>query len=63
MYHSLYTVHSHVYTTLDLGHWKFVVKYIPDLRLGIILLYYKLPLTSVLDSIYSEYTWRLWYIY
>ena len=28
MYHSLYTVRSHVYTTLNLGHRKFVVKYI-----------------------------------
>ena len=32
MYHSLYMVHSHVhvYTTLDLGHWKSMVKYIPN---------------------------------
>ena len=30
-------MHSHVYTTLDLSHWKFVVKYIPRLQLRIYL--------------------------
>ena len=48
-------VHSHVYTTLTLVQRKFVVKYIPRLRLRIYLT------TSVSDSIYCEYTWKLWY--
>ena len=61
MYHSLRTVHT--YTTLDLSHRKFVVKYIPALPSAWDISDHKLPMTEVKGSIYSEYTWRLWYIY
>ena len=49
------------HTTLDLGHRKFAVD-IP-LAFGLGYIYCKLPLTSVLGSIFAIYASLLWFTY